>query len=85
MMAHKPVLMYLPKTFERDFQAFEDAGAVLVARTLEELRAHVVFLSDPQNRTTQIARADRFLARSYLADGNAAARVAGLIRSVAKV
>lgn len=85
MLMHKPVIMYLPKVLDHDFQAFEDAGAVLMARTKEDLFRQVAFLVDRRNREALVRRADNFLLENFTFDGRSAERVAALIRRVSNV
>ncbi|MDP2665274.1 MAG: hypothetical protein Q8P23_01305, partial [bacterium] len=85
MLMHKPVIMYLPKLLDRDFQVFGDAGAVLIARTKEELFKHAEFLVDRKNREALVKSADDFLRKNFRFDGKSAERVAALIRRVSRV
>lgn len=84
IMMRKPVIMYLPKLLDHDFQAFEDAGAVLMARTKEELFKHAEFLIDPQNREALVKRADDFLRDNFIHDGKSSERVSAMIREITK-
>lgn len=82
MLAHRPVIMYIPKLLDHDFDLFAQAGAVLMARTPQELAQHLDFLKDEEHRRAQIARADAFVEDSFNIDGGSAGRVAALIRRV---
>lgn len=84
MLMHKPVIMYLPKLLDHDFQVFEDAGAVRIARTKEDLFREVAFLTDQKNREALIKRADDFVHKNFTFDGRSAERVATLIRRVSR-
>lgn len=85
MLAHKPVIMYLPRKDDRDFQEFENAGAVLTARDQEELFRHTSFLTDQKNRATLVDRADIFLNENFMLDGKSSERIAALLRKVKKI
>lgn len=84
MLAHKPVVMYLPKKEDLDFQEFEDAGAVRIARTIEELSEAVTALADADSRAALVERADRFFTTNFTLDGKSNERIAALIRRVTK-
>ena len=80
MLMHKPVLLYV-RPIDRDFKEFEEAGAVMVARTQEALLAQALALTDAGARRALVARADDFLKRNFILDGTAARRVAALVRT----
>ena len=80
MLAKKPVLMYVPNAIDRDFDAFEKAGAILMARTKGELLNHAQFLMEETHRKELVVRASEFLQQNYTLDGKSAERVADLIR-----
>jgi len=82
MLMHKPVLMYVSRSIDHDFKEFEEAGAVMMARTQEALLAHVLALTDAGVRHALVARADDFLKRNFILDGTSAQRVSSLIRRV---
>lgn len=82
MQMGRPVIVYLPRLIDNDFKDYEDAGAVLVARTPEQLRAHLAYVKDARNRKALVARAHTFLRDNFMLDGNSAERVAALIRRV---
>ena len=84
LMMKKPVIMFLPKKLDHDFQEFEDAGAVLVARTKEELIRHAAHLEDKENREALVKRADGFLRDNFIDDGKSSERVAAMIREITK-
>lgn len=84
MLMHRPVLLYLPRLIDEEFKAFEDAGAVVVARTEKELYEQAVSLSNAEYRVALVERADTFLQENFLFNGHSAERVAALIRRVAK-
>ncbi|MDP2652254.1 MAG: CDP-glycerol glycerophosphotransferase family protein [bacterium] len=85
MLMHRSVLMYLPRKIDKEFQAYEDAGAILVARTKEELVEKCAFLVEGGNREALIERADAFLKKNYSFDGHSAEKVSALIRRVTSV
>ncbi|MFA6279083.1 MAG: CDP-glycerol glycerophosphotransferase family protein [Candidatus Paceibacterota bacterium] len=82
IIMHKPVLMYVPRTEDRDFDEYEMAGAVLMARTTDELMAHTSFLEDTDNRTALVARADIFLKKNFMMDGHSSERIAMLLHNI---
>jgi hypothetical protein len=84
LIMQKPVIMYVPHVLDHNFESYVDAGAVLMARTKEELFTHVAFLSDERNRTALVERGGHFLRENFKFDGKASERVAALIRNVAK-
>lgn len=83
MLAHKPVLLYVPNRLDEDFSAFWEAGAVALARTPEELLARLQELMDPAIQAETVKRADDFVQKSFLLDGRSAGRVAALVRRIA--
>lgn len=85
MLMHRPVIIYLPRIIDEEFRAFEDAGAVRIARTEEDLHVQVAALNSGQCRAALVARADRFLRENFVLDGKSAERVAALIRRVSQV
>lgn len=85
LILRKPVIAYLPKKLDHDFQAFEDAGAILVARTKEELFKHASHLKVLENREMLVRRADDFLRENFILDGKSPERVREMIRKMAKV
>lgn len=82
LLMHKPIIAYMPRRIDNDLKEYEDAGAVLIARTPEELSQHATFLSDSHNREKAIKRADDFLKENFKFDGKSAERVSALIRRV---
>ena len=83
LLAHKPTVMYVPKVLDHDFDAFEESGAVRMARTKEELLEHVRSLAGSAGaREAQVRVADAFVERSFIIDGGSAGRVEALIRRV---
>lgn len=82
LLMHKPVVVYLPHMLDEDWRRFEEAGAVRIARTKEDLKKHVAELMDADVRRAQTARADAFVQDNFLNDGNAASRMAALLRRV---
>ena len=80
MLMHKPVLLCV-RPIDRDFKEFEEAGAVMVARTQEALLAQALALTDAGARRALVARADDFLKRNFILDGTSARRVAALVRT----
>lgn len=84
LMMRKPVIMFLPKKLDHDFQEFEDAGAVLVARTREKLIYHAAHLKDKVNREALVKRADGFLHDNFITSGTSSERVTAMIREVTK-
>ena len=82
MLMHKPVLMYVSRSIDQDFKEFEEAGAVMMARTQEELLSHASALSGADTRQELVHRADRFLKENFILDGNSAQRVSSLIRRI---
>ena len=84
MILRKPVLMYVPKIVDKEFQEFEDAGAILMARTEEELQKHTAFLANKDNRDALVKHADDFLRENFKFDGESAGRIAVLIRKITK-
>ena len=85
LLAHKPTVMYVPKLLDHDFDAFEESGAVRMARTREELLGHVRELAASSDaRQAQVRAADAFIRRGFMTDGGSAGRVAALIRRVTK-
>jgi hypothetical protein len=85
LMMHKPVVMYLPHVLDYDFKSFEEAGAVHIARTKEELLAYLRSLQSVQARTELVKQGDAFLHEYFITDGKAGERVVSLIRAVTKV
>lgn len=85
LLMHKAVIMYVPKVLDNDFKEFWESGAVLMARTKEELHAHLKHLVDPNNRAALVARADVFVQGNFVLDGKSSERVAALIRRVSNV
>lgn len=83
LLMHKPVVVYLPHTLDQDWHYFEEAGAVRIARTYEDLKKHLAALVDAGVRQAQVARADAFVQAQFLNDGQAAKRMAALLRRVA--
>ena len=81
MLMHKPVILY-PQVFDRDFEAFERAGAILVARGRAQLEARVRSLMEPLAREALVHKGDAFVRDNFMFDGRSAERVAELIRSV---
>src|SRR3990167_801318 len=82
MLMHKPVLMYVSRSIDQDFKEFEEAGAVMMARTQEELLSHASALSGADTRQELVHRADRFLKENFILDGNSTQRVSSLIRRI---
>jgi|GEM_PF-308897 len=82
MIVRKPVVMYLPRRVDHDFDEFESDGAVLVAHTEEELYQHAKSLMEPRRRDELVRRADAFLKKNFLFDGRSSARVSALLRNV---
>lgn len=82
LLMHKPVVVYLPHTLDNDWRRFEEAGAVRIARTVGELRQHLSELISADARVAQVARADAFVEKGFLNDGQAARRMAALLRRV---
>jgi hypothetical protein len=82
LIMRRPVIMYVPRSEDHNFQSFEDAGAVLMARTKEELERHATFLLDENNRAALVARADEFLDREFCFDGASHTRLEALVRKV---
>jgi len=82
LLMHKPVVVYLPHTLDQDWRRFEEAGAVRIARTHEDLKKHLPALVDAGVRQAQVARADAFVQANFLNDGRAAKRMAALLRRV---
>ncbi len=83
MLMHKPVVLYIPKILDHDLKEFWESGAVLMARTKEELLAHMQHLAIAENRAQLVARGDAFVRGNFMLDGGSAERVAALLRRVA--
>ena len=75
--------MYVSRSIDQDFKEFEEAGAVMMARTQEELLSHASALSGADTRQELVRRADRFLKENFILDGTSARRVVALLRDVA--
>ena len=82
LIMRRPVLMYLPQKEDHEFDEYADAGAVLMARTNEELLKYAHYLQDADNRAALVAQADRFLKDNFMMDGRSALRVAALLRTI---
>ncbi len=82
MLAHKPVVLYLPRFEERDFDDWATAGAVRIARTKDELERQVRSMQDPAVRAELVSSANKFLQQNFMMDGRAAERVANLLRTL---
>ena len=83
MMTHKPTILYLTSPLDHDFQEFEDGGAILVARNKEELLRHGNYLLESEpHRQTLVEKADYFLRKNFMFDGESSRRVATCIRTV---
>ncbi|MSR70979.1 hypothetical protein EXS62_02990 [Candidatus Kaiserbacteria bacterium] len=82
MLSKKPVLLYLPRAIDHDFDEYTRSGAVLLARTPEELRAHARSLLDPEIRAGVLARAEEFMRNNFSLDGGASARIRKFIREL---
>ncbi|OGC86102.1 hypothetical protein A3D70_01870 [Candidatus Adlerbacteria bacterium RIFCSPHIGHO2_02_FULL_54_18] len=81
MLMHKPVLLYV-RPIDQDFREFEEAGAVMVARTPQELLQHAEALLDQDARTALVARAESFLQQNFVFNGKASTRIEECIREL---
>ncbi len=85
LLMHKPVVLYVPKLLDSDFKLFWEAGGILMARTKEELAAHVQYLTkSPEHRAAQTKRGDEFVKNSFDFDGHSAERLATFIRRTSR-
>lgn len=83
LMMRKPIIC-LPKKLDHDFQELEDAGAILMARTREDLLRHAAYLENAENRELLIKRADVFLRNNFICDGTSSERISAMIREITK-
>ncbi len=66
------------------FSKFEQAGALYIARTPEELKNALIQLADPETRARVGASGWDFMQKNFSFDGKASERIAEFIRTQAK-
>jgi hypothetical protein len=82
LILHRPVILYLTPRLDHDFDDWEAAGALRIARDRTELARHFNDLQSAEERKEQVRRADKFLAEQFCFDGRSRERMAAFLRKV---
>src|SRR3989344_959132 len=82
LILHCPVILYLPLRLDRDFDHWEDAGALRIARDRTDLMRHFRELGSTKARRKQVQRADEFLKEQFCFDGRSHERMAAFLRKI---
>ncbi|OGG73996.1 hypothetical protein A3A40_00585 [Candidatus Kaiserbacteria bacterium RIFCSPLOWO2_01_FULL_54_20] len=82
LILHRPVILYLPLTLDHDFDAWETAGALRIARDRTDLMRHFQELSSLEVRQKQVRRADEFMKEQFCFDGQSKDRMTAFLRKI---
>ncbi len=81
MIIGKPVILFTMKGGVAQFQLFEDAGALRIAHTAEEISTHIhSLIFNSKAREEMIKNASAFLKENYLFDGKSSARIVEILK-----